>query len=123
MWACSLGPLSLELVQEGDIFIELYESEEGDEAAHDTLFEVNLNSECLFDTLGVENFKFLLCIHVIVGHLDSEWILVRVVVQIDEAIVEKEARVALLTVRVVDLLATLDILQSLNDEALPFVRV
>ena len=123
MRARSLGPLTLQLVQKGDIFIELHEAKEGDEAAHDSLLEVDLNSERLLDGLRVEDFALLLCELVIVGHLDSEGILVGIVVQVDEAIVEKEARVALFAVRVVDLFTALDVFQSFDDEALSVVRV
>ena len=60
---------------------------------------------------------------VILSHLDDERILVGVVVQINEAIVEQESRVTLLSVRVVDLLAALDVFEGLNDETLALVCV
>ena len=60
---------------------------------------------------------------VVILHLDSEGVLIGIVVKIDEAVVQKESRVALLTVRVVNLLTTLDVLEGLNDETLAVVSV
>ena len=60
---------------------------------------------------------------VILSHLNDERIFVGIVVQIDEAIVEQESRVTLLSVRVVDLLASLDVFKGFDDETLAFVSV
>ena len=44
-------PLSLDLVQQGDVLVELHESEEGNKFVHDWLLEVSLNSEHLLHVL------------------------------------------------------------------------
>ncbi len=60
---------------------------------------------------------------IVIVHLDREWILIGIIVQIDEAIVQKEARVALLAIRVIDLLSTWNVLKSLNYETLSVICV
>lgn len=92
------APLSLDLIKQGDVLVELHESEEGDKFVHDWLLEVSLNSEHLLHVLHAEHLCLLLCELVVISHLDSEGVLIGVIVQIDEAVVEKETSVALLTV-------------------------
>ena len=80
MRVLSLLPLGLLLIQKVDIFIELHEAEEGDEASHDWLLEVHLHSELHLDGVHVDDFALLLSERIIVGHLDSEGKLVAIVV-------------------------------------------
>ena len=49
--------------------------------------------------------------------------LVSIIVQINEPIIEQKARVALLPVRVVNLITPSDVLNCLNNEASPLVRI
>lgn len=55
--------------------------------------------------------------------LDLEREFVCIIIQVDESIIQQEASVAFLAVRVIDLFATLYILQSVNHEATPFVAI
>ena len=91
--------------------------------AHDALLEVHLHAEGLLDGLRVEDFALLRSEHVVVGHFHRERVLVSVVVQVDEPVIQQEARVAFLPVRVVHLLATFDVFEGLDDEALAVVGV
>ena len=45
MWASSLAPLALDLVEQGNVFIEVDKAHEGDELVHDRLFKVYLDTE------------------------------------------------------------------------------
>ena len=71
----------------------------------------------------IQELKLLYGELVMLIHLDCKRVLVGIVVQVDEAVVEKEARVALFAIGVINLFATLDILESLDDETLTFVSV
>ena len=119
----ALLPLALDLVQQRNILVKLYKAQEADEAIDDVLFEVDLHSESPLHVTRGEDVLLLLRIRRLVHHLHCEWVLIGIVVEVYEAIVEEEACVALLTIRVEDLLATLDVLERLDDEALPLVGV
>ena len=93
----ALRPCALELVQVGDVLIELCEAEEGNESIHNALLEVDLHAECALHLL-IQDLGFLSGKLVILSHLDDERILVGIVVQIDEAIVEQESRITLLPI-------------------------
>ena len=73
--------------------------------------------------LSGENLHLLLSVDVILCHFDHEGIFIGVIVQVDEAIVEKESRIALFAVGVIDLIATFDVFKRLNDETLPVISV
>ena len=119
----ALLPLALDLVQERNVLIELHEAEEGDEAIHDLLLKVLLDAEGALNDCNVKDLLFLLGVRCILHHLYREGILIRIVIQVDEAVVEEEARVALLTVGVVYLLTALDVFKRFNDEALAVISV
>lgn len=119
----TLLPLTLDLVKKCDVLVKFNEAQERNELAHDRLFKVDLDAEDALHYLLAKHLHLLLSELVVVCHFDCEWVLVSIVIQVDEAIVEKKARVALLAVRVVHLLAALNILQSLNDEALTVIGV
>jgi len=87
------------------------------------LLEVGLHAESSLDNGRVKDLLLLLGVRLIFSHLDREGILVRIIVQVDEAIVKQETRIAFLAVGVVDLLTALNVLQCLDDEALAFIRV
>ena len=59
----------------------------------------------------------------LIHHLHRERVLICVVVQVDKAVIEKEARVAFLAIGIVDLLTTLYVLERLDDEALTLICV
>ena len=83
-----------------------------------------MNAESLIlNHLTTHKFHLLRSKHVIFSHPDWEWVLVCIVIQVDEAVVEEEPRVAFLPIRVVHLIASLDIFESLNDKALPIICV
>ena len=46
MWTSALAPLTLDLVQQGDVLIEVDEAQEGNELVHDWFFKINLDAEC-----------------------------------------------------------------------------
>lgn len=87
------------------------------------LLEVGLHAESSLDNGRVKDLLLLLGVRLIFSHFDREGILVRIIVQVDEAIVKQETRIAFLAVGVVDLLTALNVLQCLDDEALAFIRV
>ena len=114
--SASLRPLSLQLVKESDVLIKLYEAKERDELAHYALLEVYLHSKGALDEIRAEHLHLLLSKLIVIRHLYRQWILVRIVVQINESVVQEESRVALLAVGVIDLLTTRNVFESLNNE-------
>jgi hypothetical protein len=54
---------------------------------------------------------------------DFDRYLVRIIVQVDEPVVEEEATIALLPIAIVDLLSPLDVVEGLDHEAAAVVRV
>ena len=116
-------PLTLNLVKQSDVFVEFHKTHEGNKLAHNWLFEVSLNAEIALHNGCVENFHLLRGELIVFIHLDCEWVLVGVVVEVDEAVVEEEASVALFTVRIVNLFSTLDLFKCLNDEALTVICI
>ena len=116
-------PLALDLEQKGDVLVELREAQEAHKLVHDWFLEVDLDTERALNKARVENFHLLLRVKCFVVHLDGEGVFVCIVVKIDEAVVEQESRVALFAVRVVNLLSTLDVLKSLNDESLAIISI
>ena len=65
---------------------------------HDWLFEVDLHSECSLNIVFLEHLLLLFVHFVIIVDRNVQWELIRVIVQIDESIVQEEACVALLPV-------------------------
>lgn len=119
----SLLRRALKLKQFRHVLIELHEADPRHELEHDFIFQVLHDAE-LAETLLFRqhlDFGLLVLIIQIVVHLQRNF--VGVVVQIDEAVVQEKARIALLAVRVVDLLSALDVLDGLDDEAVVLVRV
>ncbi len=116
-------PLTLDLVQQSDVLIELHESQEGDEFAHDRLLEVSLYAEVSLNDSRVKDFHLLLSELIVIVHLYSERVLIRIVIQVDEAVVEKETRVALFAIRVIDLITSWDVFKGLNDETCAIICV
>jgi hypothetical protein len=49
--------------------------------------------------------------------IDFDWHFIGIVVQIDEAVIEEETTVAFLTIAVVNLLTSLDVIQGLNNKS------
>ena len=82
-----------------------------------------MNTESSLHELGAQDFSLLIGKLVILVHFDGEWVLVGIIVQVNETIVEKETSVALLAIRVKDLFSTFDVFKSLNDETLTVVGV
>lgn len=121
--ATTLCPLTLDLVKHGDVLVEFYKSHERGELVHDSFIEVGLDAECPLHELAAQDFSLLCGKLIIFSHLDSEGVLVCIVVQVNETIVEKETGVALLAVRVIDLFSTLDVLKSFDDKALTVISV
>lgn len=113
----------LDLVEKREVSIEFTEAQEGDKFADDVDFEVYLDAERLAQLRLRHHVHLLLQVLVVLLQAHRVWVLVRIVVQVDEAVVQKEARVALLPVRVKDLFATLDILACFNDKACSIIRV
>lgn len=81
-------PLTLDLVQQGDVLVELSEAQEAHKLVHDWLLEVDLDTESALNKARVEDFHLLLRVKCFVVHLDGEWVFVCIVVKIDEAVVE-----------------------------------
>ena len=115
--------LALNLVKKSDVLIELDESQEGDELAHNWLLEVDLDTEVPLNDVSVEDFTLLLSINIVRRHSDREWIFVSIIVKINETVIKEESRVTLLSVRVIDLLSAFDVLQGLDDEATAIISV
>ena len=115
--------LALNLVKKSDVLIELDEAQEGDELAHNGLLEIDLDTEVPLNDVSVEDFTLLLGINIVRRHSDREWIFVSIIVKINEPVIKEEPRVALLSVRVIDLLSALDVLQGLDDEATAIISV
>ena len=87
MWASSLAPLALDLVEQGNVFIKVDKAHEGDELVHDRLFKVYLDAERSLHQICIEDLLLLCGELVVIGHLNRERILVSIVIQVDEAIV------------------------------------
>lgn len=96
--ACTLGPTSLDLVEQGNVLVELGESQERDKLAHDLFIEVSLDSEGALNELSAEDFTFLGRKFVAFGHLNLQWVFIGIVVEVDETIVKQEPGVALFTI-------------------------
>jgi hypothetical protein len=73
--------------------------------------------------LTIQNLNLLSCKLVFIFHFNIEGVLISVVVQVYKAVVEEEARITFLSIRVVHLLSALYILISLNDEPLTIIAV
>ena len=85
--------------------------------------EVGLHAESALVHVRVEHLHLLLNKLIVLTHFHCEGVLVRVVVQVNEAVVQEEPSVTFLAVGVINLLTTLYVLKSLNNEALPVVGV
>ena len=84
---------------------------------HDSLVQVVNDSELL--ELGlVLNHVLLDLLHLVIKVVeDLNWVLVGIIVEVNEAVVEEETAVALLAVAIVDLVTSLDVIEGIDDEA------
>lgn len=111
------------LDEKHDVLVVLDEAEPGEELLHDALVEALDHSELLVLGGVLEHVLLDLFQGIIFVVKDADGDLVGIIVEIDEAIVQEEATVALLSIAVVDLLTALDVIERFNDEASPVVSV
>lgn len=90
---------------------------------HDALIKVVNDTELL--ELGAIFYHILLhLLHLVLGSVkDTQGNLVRVIVQVDEPIVEEETTVALLAIAIVYLVPTLDIIEGFDHKTAAVIRV
>lgn len=84
---------------------------------------MSLHPKSPLHQLASNQLDFLRGVLVIIRQTYLEWVLIGIVVQIDESIVEEESRVALLPIRVVHLFPSFHVFQGLYDEAFNLVRI
>ena len=102
-------PLALDLEKQSNVLVELSKAEEADKLVHDWFLKVGLNTEGALDESRIENLHLLLSIKGVLIHLHSEGVLISIIIEIDESVIEQEARIALLAVRVIYLLTTFNV--------------
>jgi hypothetical protein len=119
----SLLPLILQLEEVCHVTFEASKAQERNEFHHYDFLEVDLNAEGTAVVLFADHFAFLVEKGVLGVQVDDYWELVGVVVQVDKAVVEEEARVAFFAIGVVDLLAPLDVVSCFDDEAFTLITV
>jgi hypothetical protein len=73
--------------------------------------------------LLVDQFHFDIVSGILFVHENDYWNFISIVVEIDETIVQEEARVALLAIAIIDLIASLNVITCLNDKSLSLVAV
>ena len=111
------------LIDEGHVFIIFHKSEPGEEFIHYFFFEVGNDSE-LLEVCIITNHLFLhLDILVVFMVKDLKREFIRIIVQIYEAIVQKEPVIALLAIAIINLIASLDVFHSFNYKALSVISV
>lgn len=52
-----------------------------------------------------------------------EWVLISIVIEIDEPVIQQESGITLFPVRIIDLFATLNVVERLNNEPFTFVAI
>ena len=115
--------LGLELVKQHHVVVEHYVPAPREEVHENVLFVVSLHSELLVHLSLIYQLKLLVLQWVILLEVDKERHLVSIISQVDEAIVEEKATVALLAIAIINLISTWNVLQGLDDEAVPHVTI
>lgn len=118
----SLLPLALDLIEQGDVLVELNETNKRHEFAHNLLLEVHDHLEHALDR-AAKHLGLLQSKLVVFSYRDDEWEFVCVIVQVNETIVEQESLIALLAVGIINLIASLNVFQCFNNETLSVVSV
>ena len=111
MGSSALLPLRLNLIHESDVLVKNYKTEETQEFIHDWLLHVSLHSESSLNRAKPQHLSFLRSILVIFINHYLKGVLVGIVIEIDESVIQKEPRVTFLTVGVINLVSSFDILQ------------
>ena len=111
------------LIDEGHVLIELNESDPREQFKHAFVFKISSYSKLL--VLGVLIQQILLDLQILVVgvEVDLEGELIGIVIQIDEAVVQEKPVIAFLSIAIVYLLPSLDILHALYNKSPVFVRV
>jgi hypothetical protein len=113
----------LVLINEHDVLIIFYEAKPGEEFLHDPFLHVVDDSE-LLEIRSILDHLLLDLLELVVGVIEnSNGNLVRIVVEVDEAVVQEESAVALLSIAIIDLLSTLDIVKGFNYKASSVISV
>lgn len=115
--------LVLGQVQLGQIVFEVSVSHEGQEVKHHLLVQVVYDSEFHRVLPVIFQFNLDFVAWVVWIQLDNEWDFISVVVQINEAIVQEKSGVALAAIAVVNLLASWNVVASLDDKSLSLVAI
>ena len=111
-------------VEHSHVLLVLNVSDPRNELVHDFLLEVVHHSELVVVLGGlVDELHLEIVVGICLRKVDHQWHLVCVIVWIDEPVVEEEARVAFLSIAVIDLLTSGDIVTRLNNEALSLIAV
>lgn len=90
---------------------------------HNFIFEVFHNSE-LFKISGIIYHFFLnidILVIIIIENLNRN--LISIIIQIDETIIQKKSAIAFLSIAVIYLLTSLDIIHCFNNETLSIISV
>ena len=113
----------LRLHHDHHVALVLYEAHVGEEPVRLILREVCHHAVGTFAHRGAEQLILLGPQRVSSLELKLEWELIRIIVQVNKAVVQEESRVALFAIRVKYLLATLNVLECVNHEAAPIIAI
>ena len=105
------------------ISLKFYETEPWHHFARGVFFKIALHTVDSPWWRCADMMKFLLVERILLTQLKSEGELICVILKINETIVKQESCIALLTIWVKDLLASLDIMECINHKTLPLVTV
>jgi hypothetical protein len=113
----------LVLINEHDVLIIFYEAQPGEEFLHYPFLHVVDHSEFL-EVRFIQDHFLLDLLELVVGVVENpNGNLISIVVEVDEAVVQEESAVALLSIAIIDLLTTLDIVKGFYDKASSVISV
>ena len=113
----------LVLNKKHDILIVLYKTKPWEHLMHYALVKVVYNTE-LFELSTILNHVLLNLLHLIFRIVkDTDGYLVCIIVQVYKSVVEEKATIALLSIAIINLLSSFDIVKSLDYEATTIVCI